>query len=263
MFDTLVTEIAGLAIVDAETIFFYAGVFARMGAAAFLAPGVGDATTPMRVRLFVAFALTIVAAPAARPPALDFGDASDLAMMLFVEASIGLLIGLTLRFVVIALQIAGTIASQAMQLSQLFGPGVGHEQESQIATLLMMAGVAIACAAGLHVELALAFSRTYEILPLGAPFPAADAASHIIGHSARALSLGFSLSIPFLLLGFVYSLALGAMNRAMPQLAVAFVGAPIAISAGSVLLGLCASLILARWSEVAAPVFATPLGAAP
>jgi flagellar biosynthetic protein FliR len=263
MVDTLITELAGLSILDAETVFFYAGVFARMGAAAFLAPGIGDAATPMRVRLFAAFALTAVAAPAARPAELDFGDTSDLAFMLLAEAAIGLLIGLTIRFVVIALHIAGTIAAQAMQLSQLFGAGVGHEQESQISTLLMMAGVAIACAAGLHVELALAFSKSYAVAPFGGAFPASDAARHIVDNAAGAIALGFSLAIPFLLLGFVYSLALGAMNRAMPQLAVAFVGAPIAISAGAALLGLCASLILSRWSAHAGPIFAAPLGFAP
>ena len=234
-----------------------------MGAAAFLAPGLGDATTPVRVRLFAAFALTLVAAPAARPPAFELANASALAMMLLTEASIGLLIGLTIRFALFALHIAGTIAAQAMQLSQLFGPGVSHEQESQISTLLMMAGVAIACSAGLHVELALAFAKTYAVAPFAAPLPASDAARHIVDHAAGAVSLGFSLSIPFLLLGFVYSLSLGAMNRAMPQLAVAFVGAPIAISAGAVLLGLCASLILARWSEAAAPIFLAPLVGAP
>jgi flagellar biosynthetic protein FliR len=263
MFDTLIAEFAALAFADAQSIFFLAGVFARMGAAAFLAPGLGDATTPMRVRLFAAFALTAVAAPAAQPANLQLGGASDIASILLVEASVGLLIGLTIRFAVMALHVAGSIASQAMQLSQLFGPGVGHEQESQIATLLMMAGVAIACAAGLHVELALAFSRTYAVVPFGAAFPAADAAQQIVEHASHAISLGFSLAIPFLILGFAYSLALGAMNRAMPQLAVAFVGAPIAISAGAVLLGLCATLIISRWSDKAALIFAAPFGASP
>ena len=83
-------------------------------------------------------------------------------------------------------------------------------------------------------------ARSYEILPMGLPIPAADLAAWGTARVAQAFALGFSLAAPFVIAAFAYNLALGAINRAMPSLMVAFIGAP-AITAGGLLL-----LMLAR-----------------
>ncbi|MEZ5918309.1 MAG: hypothetical protein R3C40_12220 [Parvularculaceae bacterium] len=38
----------------------------------------------------------------------------------------------------------------------VFGPSLGHDQESPLATLLTMAALAVAAAGGMHIKLALA-----------------------------------------------------------------------------------------------------------
>ena len=58
---------------------------------------------------------------------------------------------------------------------------------------------------------------------------------------------GFSLAAPFVIMGFAYNVALGAINRAMPQLMVAFVGAPAITAAGLLVLMLAAPVILHFW----------------
>jgi flagellar biosynthetic protein FliR len=63
----------------------------------------------------------------------------------------------------------------------------------------------------------------------------------------RAFATGFSLAMPFVIASFLYNLALGVINRAMPQLMVAFVGAPALTAGGLVLLALSAPLVLAVW----------------
>ena len=70
---------------------------------------------------------------------------------------------------------------------------------------------------------------------MGLPVPAADVAAWGTARVAQAFALGFSLAAPFVIAGFAYNLALGAINRAMPQLMVAFIGAP-AITAGGLLI---------------------------
>ena len=64
---------------------------------------------------------------------------------------------------------------------------------------------------------------------------------------AQAFALGFSLAAPFVIAGFAYNVALGAINRAMPQLMVAFVGAPAITAAGLLILMLAAPVILDFW----------------
>ena len=100
-----------------------------------------------------------------------------------------------------------------------------------IGSILMLAGVTLAVASGLHVKAAVAMARSYEILPMGLPVPASDVAAWGTARVAKAFALGFSLAAPFVIAAFAYNLALGAINRAMPQLMVAFIGAP-AITAG-------------------------------
>ncbi|MEM8699663.1 MAG: flagellar biosynthetic protein FliR, partial [Pseudomonadota bacterium] len=54
---------------------------------------------------------------------------------------------------------------------------------------------------------------------------------------------------------------LGAINRAMPQLMVAFVGAPAITAGGLALLALAAPLILTLWLDRLDQALAFPLGA--
>ena len=243
--------LARLVSIAGDDIPLLAGVFARMSAVAFLAPGIGERTTPMRARLAAAFALTAIVAPVAAQEA-SAADPVSLAGLLGAETLAGLVIGFALRLAVMALAMAGTIAAQHISLSMLLGPGLGHEQETQLSTILIMGSLAVGASAGLHFEIAAALVSTYEIFPFGvAPF-AGEAAEFILAQSASSLSIAFAMAAPFVILGFVYSLALAAMSRAMPQLMAAFVGAPAVIFAGLVLFAGTASIIVGRWNDLIA-----------
>jgi flagellar biosynthetic protein FliR len=128
-----------------------------------------------------------------------------------------------------------------------------------IGNILMLAGITLAVAAGLHVKAAVAVARSYEVLPMGLPVPAADVAAWGTARVAQAFALGFSLAAPFVIAAFAYNLALGAINRAMPQLMVAFVGAPAIIAAGLLILMLAAPVILQFWSGRLDLTLADPL----
>ncbi|HBQ37312.1 MAG TPA: flagellar biosynthesis protein FliR, partial [Rhodobacteraceae bacterium] len=76
----------------------------------------------------------------------------------------------------------------------------------------------------------------------------------------HAFALAFTLAAPFLIASLIYNVALGVINRAMPQLMVAFVGAP-AITAGALfLMFLVMPLILVVWSDSLAHFFQNPFG---
>ena len=138
-------------------------------------------------------------------------------LMLIIEVSIGLMLGLAIRLMVIALQLAGSIAAQSTALAQMFGAGVAPDPMPAIGNVLMLAGITLAVASGLHVKAAVAMARSYEILPMGLPVPASDVAAWGTARVAQAFALGFSLAAPFVIAAFAYNLALGAINRAMPS----------------------------------------------
>ena len=146
---------------------------------------------------------------------------------------IGLSLGIVLRLFVLALEIAGTMAAQASSLSQLFGSG-GAPMPT-ISHILLWGGLAFAVMAGLHVRFVEVLILSYDALPPGS-LPDADLVrGWSLGHIGRAFSLAFSLAAPFAIAALIYNIALGVINRAMPQLMVAFVGAP-ALAAGALCL---------------------------
>jgi len=236
------------------------GVIARVSAIVFLAPGLGERMVPIRVRLGAVLAITMLVAPAlmasGAPQAVS---PSQLAALIGAEAFSGFIIGFSLRLTIFILQMVGTIAAQQLSMSMLFGPGLGHDQESPLSTILIMAGIALAASTGLHVEIAAALVRSYQLFPFGEAVFAGDAAERATSNGGEAIALAFGLAAPFVILGFVYSLALAAMNRAMPHLMAAFVGAPAIIFAGMALFAGSASFIIGQWLELISNVVGDPI----
>ncbi len=235
-------------------------VFVRVGAVMALLPGFGEAMIPARVRLGLAIAFTLVVAPLIAPEALALDPGRPFHLLLLIEAAAGLLIGLAIRLMAIALQFAGSVAAQSTSLAQIFGAGVTPDPMPAVGNILMLAGVTLAVVGDLHVKAAMAMAQSYDILPLGAAMPAADIAAWGVARVAMAFALGFSLAAPFVIAAFAYNVALGAINRAMPQLMVAFIGAPAITAAGILLLLLASPLILTYWSGRLDATLADPLG---
>ena len=242
-------------------------VFARVGAAAFLIPGFSNRMIPQRIRLGAALALSAVAAPAAWPAvtALPLEGAETPALLgwLAAEAVIGLMIGIGIRLMIMALQLAGSIAAQSTSVAQIFGAGVTPDPMPAIGNILVLAALALAFTQGLHIKAALALIRSYEIAPPGQLPLAGPAAEWGVARASAAFALAFSLAAPFAAAAFAYNVALGAINRAMPQLMVAFVGAP-AITAGALLLlAVSGPPLRMHWSGLLDGALADPLGPAP
>ncbi|MBO6603367.1 MULTISPECIES: flagellar biosynthetic protein FliR [Rhodophyticola] len=237
-----------------------AAVFLRVGAAFLALPAFGEAFIPMRVRLAAAVAFTAILVPAIGPDLLSLPAGNMPPTRFFLtEATVGLMIGVALRLVVHGLQIAGVMAAQATSLSQIMG-GALPEAQPAMSNLLMLAGLTLAIMSGLHVHLAEAFLRSYQVLPAG-EFPfSGDTGAWIVAQVAATFSLAFSLAAPFLIASLLYNVALGVINKAMPQLMVAFVGAPAITWGGLVLLLVTTPFILPVWFAVFEARLANPFG---
>lgn len=223
-------------------------VFTRISAVVFLMPGLGERAVPMRARLAAAVAMAMVLTPMVLTRAMTPPETIAGVVALYTAEFVsGALIGFAFRMMLFILQIAGAIIAQSVSLSQLFGPTVGFDSESPFAAILVMAGVAIAAASGLHVHAVGALADLYEILPFG-QFPgAAETGEWTATRTGAALFKALALSSPFVILGFLYSLALAAASRAMPQLMAAFVGAPAVTLAGLGLFAAASPIILFDW----------------
>ncbi len=263
MTDDLLVQLTALA--DAWSALLAAGlaVFIRVGAMVTLLPAFGETVVPGRVKLALALAFTLIAAPALTDslPVPDFRPA-PLLLLIAAESVAGLALGAALRLFSIVLQTAGTIAAQATSLAQFFG-GAGVDPQPAMSQVLVMGGLALAVTLGLHVRLAELIILSYQLFPPGRFPDAADLGEWGLARSARAFSLAFTLAMPFVILSLVFYVALGAINKAMPQLMVAFVGAPAITFAGLALLLLTAPLILPVWHDALTSFIADPTRTSP
>lgn len=233
-------------------------VFLRVAAALAALPGFGERMISVRIQLVLALMLTVVVTPAVAPVlALPPPTLGTLFLALGTETLIGLFLGISLRFFIIAIQTAGAMAAQSTSLSQLLGqsgldplPAIGH--------ILTMAALALLMATGFHVKAAAFLVLSYEIMPaLHFPNPA-DIAEAGRGQIAQSFALAFSLAAPFVILSVIYNLTLGVINKAMPQLMVAFVGAPVITFGAIALLMVAAPIMLVAWLQAFEAFLAVP-----
>lgn len=236
-------------------------VFLRVGPIMGLVPGFSEHSVPMRIRLALAVAMTLVVAPALPPPPLPLSFPGAIAAVA-TETVCGLVLGLGLRTFILALHMAGAIAAQSTSLSQIFG-GAGAEPLPAFGHVLVTGGLALAMMLGLHLRLAEFIIGSYDVLPAGR-FPGpADTARWGIDRVAGAFALAIQLAMPFLVVSVIYNLALGVINRAMPQLMVALVGTPAITAAGLILLALLAPTMLSLWHAALVAFLADPGAPAP
>lgn len=262
-------DLERLARLDDAPVHALMAVFVRVGAVVSLLPGFGERTLPMRIKLAVALGYALLLWPALAPlaraaaaadPELAAGQPFAPVRALGAEALIGLALGMAARLMVMALQLAGTIAGQSTSIAQIAGAQVTPDPMPAIGGLLTVGGIALAMALELPVKAAVLILRSYEVVPLAALPPPGDVAQWGVDRAGAAFALSFSLAAPFVVASFAYNLALGALNRAMPQLMVAFVGAP-AITLGALLiLWIGAPEMLAHWAGRLDAALAMPFG---
>jgi flagellar biosynthetic protein FliR len=222
-------------------------VFLRVAALVSLLPAFGEQTISPRVKIGIAVAFTIFATPFVSFPSRSVSF-DHLVVFCITEVVAGLALGLGLRLFILALQTAGAIAAQSTSLSQVLG-GASVEPLPAMGYVLMLGGMALAVISGLHFKVVEFVQLSYEFIPLGLFVSASDLSSWGVAQVSRAFSLAFTLAAPFVILSVLYNFALGVINKAMPQLMVAFVGAPVITLGGLFVLMLSAPAILSVWLD--------------
>lgn len=226
-------------------------VLLRVGAIVFLLPAFGEQSVPARVKTAVAVALTLVAAPAIAPTIGGPPESPAVfARIVVAEAVTGLIFGLLLRLMVMALSTAGALMAQGLSLAQMFGAGPAAEPMPVFSHLLVGAGLALAAVLGLHVQAAQYVIQSYAAAPFGLVLPADMVLQTTASAIASSFAIAISLAGPFLVAALVYNLAIGAINRAMPQLMVTFIGAPALTAGGLLLLVVTVPVALDHWADI-------------
>jgi flagellar biosynthetic protein FliR len=215
-------------------------VFARAGTMVMLLPGLGELSVPPRVRLTMALVLTAILLPLHRSAyRVDLGATAPVLLMLGQELLVGAVLGLTARLTISALQVAGSIVAQQLGLGFVTAVDPTQGQQSVIVgNFLTVLGVTLIFATDLHHLAIAALDDSYRLFRPGEVPPMGDAAALLTRTVAAAFAIGVQLSAPFLVFGLLFNIGLGVLSRLMPQMQVFFVGLPLSIIIGFLILAL-------------------------
>ncbi|MEX1147592.1 MAG: flagellar biosynthetic protein FliR [Sphingomonadales bacterium] len=221
-----------------EQVFAFLLVFARLGTLIMLLPALGESAVPPRVRLSLALVISfiMVALVGGALPAMP-NTPFTLFFLLFGEILIGLMIGGSIRLMMSALHVAGTIIAynSGLAAAQAFDPAQGM-QSAIFSTFLTLLGTLFIFATDLHLLMIAAMHDSYDVFPPGRVPEARDFATMAIQTVANSFRLGVQMGAPFIVFGLVFNIGLGMVARLMPQLQVFFIAMPLNIILGFVIL---------------------------
>ena len=217
-------------------------VFCRLGAAIGFMPGFGDAYVNVRTRLAFAAAVSFVVTPTIES---TYGVPAEpqnllrLSALMFDEIFIGSFLGLMGRVLLASLETGGAIIAMQTSLASAitFNPGA-TSPETLPASLLSALAVILIFVTGIDHMLIRSVVESYVAFPAGGAPPFADMSNAMAHLVSRGFLISVELSAPYLVVGTVFHVTQGLIARIMPQLQVFYIGLPLQVLGGLVLIGL-------------------------
>ena len=238
-------------------------VFARLGAAVMLLPGLGEQEIPPTIRLALGLAMLALLLPVLAPllpPAPEAGG--EAVRLIAQEVAVGLWLGGLARVMALALAMAGQAVAMLIGLQGMLAsdPALGAQGTALGRAFGLIAAVLV-LATGLYAIALRALAESYAVLPASAPLPLGGAAETMAAAGAASLALALRLAAPFVIGAVVLNLALGLLARLAPQVQTFFVAIPGQILAGVALLMLLAPPLLLAYAEALRGAFDSLPGA--
>jgi flagellar biosynthesis protein FliR len=226
-------------------------VFARIGAMVMLMPGFGETNIPTRSKLSIALMLTLIILPLHRAAYhVEMSSLTPLIVMMLHEVIIGVVLGATARVTLSALAVAGSVIAQQVGLG--FVTSVDPTQGQQgalIGNFLTLLGLTLLFATDMHHLVIAALNDSYQIFAPGELMPSGDIAALATQAFTVAFKIGLQLASPFIVFGLVFNVGLGLLARMMPQMQVYFVGVPLSILAGFLILVAVLTTMMSRFLD--------------
>jgi flagellar biosynthetic protein FliR len=166
--------------------------FCRIGGCIMVLPGFSSFRVPVQIRLFIAVAIAMALLPVLWDtiyPSVQAGGRVYIALV-GVELLIGVTFGLIARYIVLALQFAGTGLSMAIGFNAAPGGGLLEtEQEGHITALdhLHRGAAAVPVRLSSYGDFE-PLVRSYDFMPLGSGFDPQMALDDAHGYAFRARS---------------------------------------------------------------------------
>jgi flagellar biosynthetic protein FliR len=190
-----------------------------------VAPFLGSAAVPPRIKIGLAFLLTLFLAPLVPAP-LAVPPVPALIVLLLGEFAIGCFLGLTLQLIFEAGQIAGQVCGVQMgySLASIINPDNSQADSAVLSTFFELIVLMLFIQLSVPHWLLRGLARSFDYLPPGHFSLTWPAVSALFKFSAGMFVAGLQIAAPVVVASLFADVALGFIGKASPQLPVLFVG---------------------------------------
>lgn len=218
----------------------YLMLVARSSGLLLLAPVIGSSAIPALIRIVLILLLAWVLFPIHGLSAPSVAvEVPALVVALGSELLVGLAVGLVAALFFAAFQMAGSLIGTQMGFGSvtLFDP-LNQDNFAVVDQFYALLGGLIFLVINGHHQVVLAFDRTFRAIPLGATIQAEAVALPLGQLMSEVFLAALQLALPVLVALLLTEVAFGLVARAIPQANVFFLGLPVRILLGLLVLSL-------------------------
>ena len=219
----------------------------RIGAMVMAAPVFGARSVPMRARLVITLALTLIIAPLIPPvPVVDLLSPLTF-IIIFQQILIGVVLGFAAQLVFSAVITGGQVIAMQMGLgfSLMVDPQNGA-QAPVLSQFYVLFAILVYLALDGHLVLIQILVDSFTTLPVGIEGLQAMDYRTLANWGSQVFAGGLVIALPAIASLLVVNIAFGVMTRAAPQLNIFAIGFPVTMICGFALIFVTLPSVLPR-----------------
>jgi len=198
------------------------------------APIFSSTAVPRRVRLAFGLMITFAIASAHPPTAANIAPGSWIGIGVFIQQIvIGVAIGMSMRIVMAALDVAGELIGLQMGLSfaTFFDPNSSAQTAVMGEMLSLLSSLTFLALNG-HLVLIDVLAHSFELAPIGMSVVTGKTWTVVAQLGTAVFSSGLMISLPVIAALLITNIALAVLTRTAPQLNLFSLGFPITSTVG-------------------------------
>lgn len=232
----MISEILGLSY-NQFILFFLTLV--RISALLMVAPIFGSQVIPVRMKIFISLFLTLIIWPIINTQdKVVYLSFKSLISMTGKEIIIGLFLGFNAKFIFEAFQFAGRLISHQMGLAmaELINPESGA-QASPVGTVFSLLTILFFLNLNGHHFIISAIYKSFEMVPIvNSNLIRPAAGEKMLSMFNEIFTTGLKLAAPAMAIIFLIEVCMGIMGRLVPQMNIFFIGLPLRLGVGLLIL---------------------------
>jgi len=201
------------------------------------APVLSHRALPVRAKVALGIAITLVMAPTIQVPPLQQTVDAVFLETLVRNALVGATLGFSIRILFAGIELAGQMIGLQVGLSYggFFNPEA-TDTDNPVANFISLMVLLLFIAIDGHLMVIYGLRQSFEVFPIvgdGAHLLAFD---QLAALGSQVFAIALSISLPILAVMLLINIILGVMARVSPQLNLFAVGFPVTLCAGMMVL---------------------------